>query len=349
MPARPPPEPAAPTPGGLVSVHDPVIPVHPFSGLLSVGREQAWPLQQLFPWLVPVAGSLPQRCSYVQARAGILGALRAHRSLELALLSGSRKAIPNLGVMGLGMMAHGTLGEALRFGLGYQLVAGSMLKLTLAVAGEEAAIEALPLFHDPELRPFLDIDHLATSFNALRQLPCEPLRLRRVELALNAESLRSALAALFEAPVVFDAPVSRLVFDAAALATPLRYHDEASVLIAREACDRDFAVRSARGGDGVLRHLYAEGGELKTLATAALDMGLSLRSLHRLLAREGISYSELADRERRTQAEQMLSHGAETQDVADALGFSDVRSFRRAFRRWTQSTPGEYRQRSRGA
>src|SRR5262245_35432744 len=116
-------------PGSAVmSIHDEVLPVHPFTGLLAVCREQGWRPEALFPWFGSGTGLL-QRCSYAQAREGILAAVHRQRSLEVAVMSGARKSIPNLGMMGLGMMSHGTRGEALRFGLGYQSVAGSMLKL----------------------------------------------------------------------------------------------------------------------------------------------------------------------------------------------------------------------------
>lgn len=331
---------------GVVSIHDPVFPVHPFTGLLSVGREQQWLRDDLFPWFKPGADATsPHRCSYSQAREAILRAQRLHRSPDLALLSGARKSIPNLGVMGLGMLSHGTRGAAMRFGLDYQLVAGSMLRLDLQVDDDEAVVETHGLFHDPETRPFLDLDHLVTALNAIRQLPCDaPFRLRRLDLAFSGESLRSAIERVAGAPVVFGARSSRLVFDASQLDAPLRFHDNALLAISRQACEQELAARGVNSDKGVLQQLFSRDGGLKTLADAARDLGLSLRSLHRLLAREGICYSELADRRRQEQAQRMLCHGADTQSVAEALGFSDARCFRRAFRRWTGMAPSEYRE-----
>ncbi|MBS0344343.1 MAG: AraC family transcriptional regulator ligand-binding domain-containing protein, partial [Proteobacteria bacterium] len=150
-------------PSRVLSVHDPVFPLLPFAGVLSVGHERGWLHDGLFPWFTAQAQAdgAGARCSYSQAREAILKAQRLHGAPDLALLSGRRKSIPNLGVMGLGMLSHGTRGEAIRFGLDYQLVAGSMLRLQLQVERDAddgtAAIEAQALFCDEELRPFLDL------------------------------------------------------------------------------------------------------------------------------------------------------------------------------------------------
>ena len=344
----------------MLSVHDAVFPLLPFAGVLSVGRERGWLHDRLFPWFARHEAGDPAatRCSYAQAREAILNAQRLHGDTDLALLSGGRKSIPSLGVLGLGMLSHGTRGEAIRFGLDYQLVAGSMLRLELLppVQGDgTAAIEAQALFCDEELRPFLDLDHLLTALNAIRQLPCDaPFEVRRLELAFapprGGGDLPHAIELAIGAPVCFGAPASRIVFDARHIDTPLRFHDHALLAMSRQACEQELAGRGVRESDGgMLQHLFGRGGELKSLADAARDLGMSLRSLHRLLAREGIEYSQLADRHRQDRAQRMLRQGASTQVVAEAVGFSDSRCFRRAFRRWTGMAPSEYRERGRQA
>lgn len=342
---------ARPVPRAL-SVHDAVFPLLPFAGLLSVGRERGWLHDGLFPWFAPQeADAAGTRCSYAQAREAILHAQRLHGAADLALLSGGRKSIPNLGVMGLGMLSHGTRGEAIRFGLDYQLVAGSMLRLHLLVEDDgSAAIEAQALFCDEELRPFLDLDHLLTALNAIRQLPCDaPFEVRRLDLACAPPGgdLTHAIEQAIGAPVGFGAAASRIVFDARQVDTPLRFHDHALLAMSRQACEQELAGRGVPERNGsVLQHLFGRGGELKSLADAASDLGVSLRTLHRLLAREGINYSQLADRHRQERAQRMLRQGAGTQAVAEAVGFSDPRCFRRAFRRWTGLAPSEYRARA---
>ncbi|MBS0344235.1 MAG: helix-turn-helix transcriptional regulator, partial [Proteobacteria bacterium] len=149
------------------------------------------------------------------------------------------------------------------------------------------------------------------------------------------------------APVLFGADTSRIVFDAHQVDTPLRFHDHALLVMSRHACEQELAgrgVQDHRLRAGVMQHLFGRHGELKTLADAAQELGVSLRSLHRLLAREGIDYSQLADRHRQELAERLLRRGVGTQAVAEALGYSDSRCFRRAFRRWTGVAPSEYRE-----
>ena len=61
---------------------------------------------------------------------------------------------------------------------------------------------------------------------------------------------------------------------------------------------------------------------------------------------EGTSFQTLLDDTRRELAEQYLAQPSMTWlEIAYLLGFTDPRNFFRAFRRWFDATPGEYRAR----
>ena len=58
----------------------------------------------------------------------------------------------------------------------------------------------------------------------------------------------------------------------------------------------------------------------------------------------------LLDRVRHTVAQEFLRDSDVTiPEIATALGYSDYVSFMRAFRRWTQTTPGAWRKANRQA
>jgi AraC-like DNA-binding protein len=79
-------------------------------------------------------------------------------------------------------------------------------------------------------------------------------------------------------------------------------------------------------------------------------LGLSERSLRRHLADENTSYRRLTQSALHASACSLLRKPALTlQNIAYQLGFSDVAAFHRAFRRWANLTPGEYRSTHLGA
>jgi AraC-like DNA-binding protein len=81
------------------------------------------------------------------------------------------------------------------------------------------------------------------------------------------------------------------------------------------------------------------------LEALADHIGVHPKGLQRTLARLGTSFQELRDKVRREKAMEILSenkHGS-NEEIADALGFANAASFSRAFRRWTGSSPSDYR------
>ncbi len=74
----------------------------------------------------------------------------------------------------------------------------------------------------------------------------------------------------------------------------------------------------------------------------ARHLGFSVATLRRRLLEEGAGFRELRRQALNEMARAMLAQRVHAHEVAEELGFSDFRSFNRAFRRWNGVTPHEY-------
>lgn len=77
-------------------------------------------------------------------------------------------------------------------------------------------------------------------------------------------------------------------------------------------------------------------------ADVARELGISAATLRRRLQNSGDSFRQIKADVQYTEARQFLGQGRAVEDVADALGFIDSRSFRRAFKAWSGVTPAAW-------
>ncbi|MFY0533849.1 helix-turn-helix transcriptional regulator [Nannocystis pusilla] len=90
-------------------------------------------------------------------------------------------------------------------------------------------------------------------------------------------------------------------------------------------------------------------GELPSLEATAKALATSTRTLQRALQAEGTTFQALVDEVRRDLSLGYLREGQRTvSEIAFLLGFTEVATFTRAFRRWTGSAPSAWRQREGG-
>jgi len=75
----------------------------------------------------------------------------------------------------------------------------------------------------------------------------------------------------------------------------------------------------------------------------AASLGMSVATLRRRLAHEGLSFTDLRDSVFREVASSLISSGESVEHIAAQMGYSEARSFRRAFRRVFDSSPSEQR------
>ena len=100
----------------------------------------------------------------------------------------------------------------------------------------------------------------------------------------------------------------------------------------------------SRTTDRVLKILL--GGDLARLRadSVAESLGMSSTTLRRRLRADHTCYQFLLDRARQYRCEQLLSKmWLPGKCLADELGYLEVNSFYRAFRRWTGLTYSEYK------
>jgi AraC-like DNA-binding protein len=152
----------------------------------------------------------------------------------------------------------------------------------------------------------------------------------------------------FGAPVSFDQPETRLVFNADYLKLPTIRDEEAL---------REFLTRAPANILVRYRHDAGLSASIRArLTTAAPDawpsfealaerMRLGAPTLRRRLRLEGQTYRSIKDELRRGLAIEALLNGhRNVADLANDLGFSEPSAFHRAFRKWTGKSPALFRQ-----
>jgi AraC-like DNA-binding protein len=150
----------------------------------------------------------------------------------------------------------------------------------------------------------------------------------------------------FGGPVRFATGENALVLPAALLDLPCRRTDPSLLaLLDRYAADRLGGPRAATFSDRARAALSDElqAGNVTAHGLAA-RLKVSIRTLHRSLAAEGMSYRRLLDQLRLDIAgRHLLDDRMSVAEVAFLVGFSELSAFHRAFKRWTGHTPVAFR------
>lgn len=262
----------------------------------------------------------------------------------LGVYFGLRMQAASHGFLGFAAMTASTIGEALELVTRFAPMLTAAFTLSLTQEGHTAA---LALDEEVDLGPARDAILLALTIGIWR-IGCT-LTGRQLEGRSELAFPEPAYFARFRpgAPnVVFGQARNRLIFDAAVLDYPLATADPAALALAREQCESAILALGFEGRVvGRVRAALAKtGGGFRAFPEIAAKLGIPARTLKRKLANAGTSYSALLDAARLDRARRLLaSERRSTEEIAAALGYSDVANFTRAFRRWTGTTPAAWR------
>ena len=190
----------------------------------------------------------------------------------------------------------------------------------------------------------LKLAHGVASWLTGRELP-----LTEVGFAFARPGFAEDYPVLFPAPILFGQTQSRIVFGAQPDDLPVaRSELEMQAFLQRAPRDWIFTSYRTHALPLRLRELLLQAERLEYhLSDAARDLNLTPRTLIRRLDDEGTSFQAIKDGLRRDIAIRDLSRGLKNiEEISQDIGFASAANFHRAFRRWTETTPGAYRKRS---
>ncbi|WP_197279999.1 AraC family transcriptional regulator [Rhodopseudomonas sp. AAP120] len=272
---------------------------------------------------------------------------------ELWLL-GSRPIKPGTFRMMCRLLIHcATLRDAIRIGCQFYHLVVDDFAVRLAEGDHDASVYVTDTIEQPKRRRMVNGAILMFTYGLMCWLVGRRLPLITVHYVFAEEAFSSELEPVYRAPMLFDQPRTEIRFDAELLDLPIMPDEQRlrrflasmpSALLVRYRDDASVAERVR----GILRRNLKRTLSLEDVAGMLAMSPQTLR--RRLLDDEQCGFQEIKDQVRRDVATHMLKKSRlPLEEVALSLGFSELSTFHRAFRRWTGLAPGEFRERHAAA
>lgn len=267
---------------------------------------------------------------------------------DLAVATAQQFSLRALGVLGMAWLASTSLREAIRRLVRYYDLVSSVALLGTEQEGElywlqyRAAPAVLPVTHDAWVGVITAL--CRKSHPTMQDGLFQPAGIR---LAHPRNAGTAALQRYLACPVQTDATFTGLAFTAEQLDAPLPGGHPGLALNAEKILAATRAtLQSGDTSSQVRAHLLdmLPSGEISRAAVAR-RMHLTERTLQRRLEAEQFGFTELLQQTRLELAQNLLRDPEhDVQDVAFILGFAEISSFTRAFRRWTGQAPSSWRE-----
>lgn len=286
------------------------------------------------------------RVSYRQRIAQLSNMLRLVDSDGYWLETPRAVSISDYGLLGYAMMSSATLEQAVEIAVKYHRMAGAMFELAFTTEGNEAVLRVEHLLPGGEVGRYVAEELFIGISQLIGLLLGEDHMPTRILLNYDAPDYSQKHERCFRCPVEFGQAHCEYRFAAEELAKPLAEADANTARICEESC-RKLLNQMEIEEDIISRicHLLlSTPGEFPKLDAVAAKLSLGARTLRRRLNELGTSYQKILDDVRRELAiEYLQTTNLTVQEIAELLGYSEVTNFRRAFMRWVELSPYQYR------
>ena len=267
------------------------------------------------------------------------------RCRHFGLLVGERGGPSSLGLVGLLIRQAPDVGTALRQAALYLHLHDRGAVVVLSSQDGVARIAYAIYAPGVESREQIGEGAVAITCNVVRSMCGADWAPTEVLLAGRRPANVRPYRRFFRAPVRFDAEQNALVFPAAVLDQRLPHaNPELQRLLLEEVqrMDRELALDFSTKVRRVVRAGLVVG-QCSADWTASF-FAIQRRTLSRRLRAEGTTFEALLGEIRYETARQLLTDtGIPMRQITEAIGYADVSVFTRAFKRWSGTTPKEWR------
>lgn len=253
--------------------------------------------------------------------------------------------VATFGIWGFVLRISRTLHEAIDAAIRYLPLSTAYCQFSTAFDADEFSVIADPDGIPRHLRQFLLERDVATAIQLFHELGLSGVRVQRLEFEGRAPEHAARIAMLSGVVPRYGQSRNAVTMRRQDAEMLLPMYDPHLVRLLEDQCRAQLARRRVTGVAGQVRQLILGPlGLVATLEAVAQQLAMSPRTLRRRLDEEGSSFRDLVEAERRQLAVQILEGtDMKLDELALHLGYSDTASFTRAFRRWFDSAPGEFR------
>ena len=254
------------------------------------------------------------------------------------------------GIYGFAVLSSRTVRDAILIAMRYAALSPALVQPVFREIGKRAVI----VFDDSDIPPDVRAFFVARDLAAIGQilpLVCGdefPWQDVSIELRLDPAHCRALSETLPGVEVSPARARNVLTLPRAVLERVLPQSDPHTAALCEQQC-RELLNRrgEGRGTAAMMRALLVrDPANMPSMATAAQQLRIDTRTLHRRLLREQTSYRALICETREAIAIELLATtGLKVAEVARRLGYSEVAAFSRAFKLWTGAPPSTYRRR----
>lgn len=262
---------------------------------------------------------------------------------------GMQYNVSTFGTWGFALRTSRNVREALECAIRYLPLSTAYCSFNIIAMRDELIIYADPSGIPSHLQQFLLERDIGTTINLIHELSLNGRPIKRLELAGPSLPYVNRLAELSGLTVHSHAHRTAIIMSLQDANRPLPMFDEHLVRLLEDQCRHLLNKRKIDGLTGQVRQqLLSAQGLLASLDDIAKALNTSSRQLRRNLEAEGTSFRIIIEETRQQLATQLLdTTSMKLDEVAMYLGYADTASFSRAFRRWENISPGQYRRRCR--
>ncbi|QSP94759.1 AraC family transcriptional regulator ligand-binding domain-containing protein [Marinobacter salinisoli] len=248
------------------------------------------------------------------------------------------------GAAGYAGLTAGNAGQAIEVAIRFFPLITSLAWLGLEHRGERSDLRITPAPGISERTERFVVHTLLASFDVMGSFLVGNLDLRASLAFAEDPALSERLGAAID-NIAFNQPEHRLSLPREKLEIPFALADQAAHSRALAQCNAELEQLARHQGlaGKVMERLQHCGQRLLNQDAIAADLGMSSRTLHRRLLKDGTSFRELLLREKMDRARHYLTHDQlSVTETAYRLGYQDSANFTRAFRQATGLTPTQY-------
>lgn len=255
-------------------------------------------------------------------------------------------SISDFGLLGYAMMSSATLEQAVHIAVKYHKMAGAMFELTFLQEEGEAILRLNHLLVGGEVGRYV-VEQLFKEISPLINILLGQYEgPTAIHFNYSPPLDRTRYDRAYDCPILFEQPWCEYRFDARLLSRPLAEADSSTARTCEASC-RKLLNQMEIEEDIISRicHLLlSTPGDFPKLDVIAARMCIGTRTLRRRLKDLGTSYQKILDDVKRELAiEYLQTTNLSVQEISELLGYSEVTNFRRAFVKWVNISPYEYR------